>query len=160
MADASDPEEAYILERLRHVYLLTDSNGYVLEHSPTYDSIGIDSPEEMPESCACQSRRSIRQDKNGVGYLIKAGSVPDEKGVLLFAIRRSLKPTSGPCAFTRTYFLLLPAMIVRGGPARLGAGRKGDSAAQFRGASGVKTITARTCRCGFRRGAPTTSSIT
>ena len=29
----TDPEEAYIVERLRHVYLLTDSNGNVLEHS-------------------------------------------------------------------------------------------------------------------------------
>ena len=27
MADPSDPEEAYIVERLRHVYVLTDANG-------------------------------------------------------------------------------------------------------------------------------------
>ena len=47
VADSTDPEEAYIVERLRHVYLLTDSNGYLLEHSPTYDSIGIDSPDEI-----------------------------------------------------------------------------------------------------------------
>src|SRR5271163_3145344 len=37
IADPTDPEEAYIVERLRHVYLLTDSNGTVLEHSQTYD---------------------------------------------------------------------------------------------------------------------------
>src|SRR6476646_7351159 len=47
IADATDPEEAYIVERLRHVYILTDSNGKVLEHSQTYDSIGIDSPQEI-----------------------------------------------------------------------------------------------------------------
>ena len=40
VADSSDPEEAYIVERLRHIYLLTDSTGYLLEHSETYDSIG------------------------------------------------------------------------------------------------------------------------
>src|ERR1043166_4157576 len=47
IADPTDPEEAYIVERLRHVYMLADSNGTVLEHSQTYDSIGIDSPPEI-----------------------------------------------------------------------------------------------------------------
>ena len=47
IADPTDPEEAYIVERLRHVYILADYNGKVLEHSQTYDSIGIDSPQEI-----------------------------------------------------------------------------------------------------------------
>src|ERR1700722_14409850 len=36
--DSSDPEEAYIVERLRHVYMAADTNGYLLEHSLTYNS--------------------------------------------------------------------------------------------------------------------------
>lgn len=114
VADSSDPEEAYIVERLRHVYLLTDSNGYLLEHSESYDSIGIDSPEEIARIL----RRSkpeiyIRRDKGGIPYLIKAGTVPDEKGrPYFFALGRSLEANEHTVdGFTRTYFLLLPAMI-------------------------------------------------
>jgi len=118
VADPSDPEEAYILERLRHVYLSTDSNGYVLEHSPTYDSIGIDSLEEIKRILRLPKPEiHIRRDKNGVGYMIKAGAVPDEKGrPYFFAIGRSLEANERTVhAFTRTYFLLLPAMIVVAG---------------------------------------------
>src|ERR1700720_1754078 len=118
VADASDPEEAYILERLRHVYLLTDSNGYVLEHSPTYDSVGIDSPQEIIRILRLPKPEvHVRRDKSGVGYLIKAGSVPDEKGrPYFFAIGRSLEANERTVhAFTRTYFLLMPAMIVVAG---------------------------------------------
>src|ERR1700681_2505271 len=46
-ADVDDPEDAHIMERLRYVILLTDSNGNILLDSPTYDSIGIDSPSEI-----------------------------------------------------------------------------------------------------------------
>jgi heavy metal sensor kinase len=118
VADRSDPEEAYILERLRHVYLLADSNGYLLEHSDTYDSIGIDPPEEIMRILRLPKPEiHIRRDKNGIGYLIKAGSVPDEQGrPYFFAIGRSLEANERTVhAFTRTYFLLLPAMIVVAG---------------------------------------------
>src|SRR5258707_13771441 len=47
IADPTDPEEAYIVERLRHVYILADYTGKVLEHSQTYASICIDSPQAM-----------------------------------------------------------------------------------------------------------------
>src|SRR5258708_3797639 len=33
VADSTDPEEAYIVERLRHVYILADANGKMMEHS-------------------------------------------------------------------------------------------------------------------------------
>src|SRR5689334_11415736 len=44
IADSTDPEEAYIVARLQHIYLLTDAEGTVLQNSETYASIGIDSP--------------------------------------------------------------------------------------------------------------------
>ena len=43
--DRTDPDEAFTVERLRHVYLLTDASGNVLENSTIYESIGIDTPE-------------------------------------------------------------------------------------------------------------------
>jgi len=114
VADSTDPEEAYIVERLRHVYLLTDPNGYLLEHSETYDSIGIDSPQEIARILRLPKPEiHVRRDKNGVPYLIKAGTVPDEKGQpYFFALGRSLEENEKTVdGFTRTYFLLLPAMI-------------------------------------------------
>jgi heavy metal sensor kinase len=114
VADSSDPEEAYIVERLRHVYLLTDASGYLLEHSATYDSIGIDPPAEIARIVRLSKPEVyVRRDKNGVPYLIKAGTVPDEKGQpYFFALGRSLEANEHTVnGFTRTYFLLLPAMI-------------------------------------------------
>jgi heavy metal sensor kinase len=118
VADSADPEEAYILERLRHIYVLTDSNGYLLEHSETYDSIGIDAPAEVARILRLPKPEvHIRRDKNGVAYMIKAGAVPDEKGrSYFFAIGRSLEANERTVHdFTRTYFLLLPGMIVVAG---------------------------------------------
>lgn len=112
--DSTDPEEAYIVERLRHVYVLTDPDGYLLEHSPTYDSIGIDSPQEIARILGLPKPEThVRRDKNGVPYLIKAGTVPDEKGrPYFFALGRSLEENEKTVdGFTRTYFFLLPAMI-------------------------------------------------
>ena len=74
IADPTDPEEAYIVERLRHVYMLADGNGKVLEHSQTYDSIGIDSPQEIARILNLSDAEiHVRRDADGVPYMIKAG---------------------------------------------------------------------------------------
>ncbi len=115
LADSSDPEEAYIVERLRHVYLLTDSNGYLLEHSETYDSIGIDPPAEIARILKLSKPEiHIRRDRGGIPYLIKAGAVPDDKGrPYFFALGRSLEANERTISnLTRQYFLWLPAMIL------------------------------------------------
>jgi len=114
IADPTDPEEAYIVERLRHVYILADYNGKVLEHSQTYDSIGIDSPQEigrilnlpMPEI-------HVRRDAEGVPYMIKAGYVRGDKGhPYFFALGRSIQGNERTVAnFTKNYFLILPGLI-------------------------------------------------
>ena len=114
IADATDPEEAYIVERLRHVYILTDSNGKVLEHSQTYDSIGIDSPQEIVRILRLpQPEIHVRRDADGVPYMIKAGSMRGDKGRLyFFALGRSIESNERTLAnFMRRYFLLLPGMI-------------------------------------------------
>ena len=113
--DSTDQEEAYIVDRLRHIYLITDANGYVLENSVTYDSIGEDSPQEIARILKLPKPEThVRTDKNGVPYLIKAGTIRDDKGqAYFFALGRSLEDNERTVtAFTRTYFFLLPAMIV------------------------------------------------
>jgi heavy metal sensor kinase len=112
--DSADPEERYIVERLRHVYLLTDAKGYVLDHSGTYDTIGDDSPAEIARVLSLPKPEvHIRTDSSGTPYLIKAGALRDNKGhSYFFALGRSLEDNVRTVSgFTRTYFLLLPGMI-------------------------------------------------
>jgi len=114
LADSRDPEEAYIVERLRHVYMLADAQGRVVESSRTYDSLGTDSPEEIARILKL-GKPEIRQrrDDNQIPYLIKSGAIPDDRGrQYYFAIGRSLEANErAASSFTRQYFLLLPALI-------------------------------------------------
>jgi hypothetical protein len=92
IADATDPEEAYIVERLRHVYLLADASGRVLEHSQTYDSIGVDSPEEIARILSLpQPEIHVRRDADGVPYMIKVGSIHGDKSRLYFCLGPSIE---------------------------------------------------------------------
>jgi hypothetical protein len=47
IADPTDPEEAFIVSRIKHAYLITDANGVALDYDDTYESIGLDSPAEI-----------------------------------------------------------------------------------------------------------------
>ncbi len=121
VADETDPEEAFIVERLRRVYLLTDSEGNVLQESVIYASIGTDSPQEISRVLNLPndsdhnmgSEMRIRRDKTGTPYMIKAGAVVDDhKEKYFLAIGRSLAPSDLTVRdFTRTYLLLAPVML-------------------------------------------------
>lgn len=118
--DSTDPDEAYTVERLRHVYLLTDSSGNVLQSSTIYDSIGVDKPQtrEMIQRVLKEPRGekeySIQKDEDGTPYMIRAGWTQDEhKDKYFLAIGRSLAiPYRTVDSFTRTYLLLAPGMLV------------------------------------------------
>jgi heavy metal sensor kinase len=113
-ADETDPEENFIVSRLKHIYLLTDANGNSLGYDDTYESIGLDSPEEIQRVLHLPGPEThIRSDKDGTPYLIKAGKFLDEDGrPYFFAIGRSLGPARKTVRdFTRNYFWMLPAMI-------------------------------------------------
>ena len=110
VADSTDPEEAYIVERLRHVFLLTDAKGAVLERSETYQSIGIDSPREVARVLKLPKPEiHQRRDANGVPYLIKVGALQGNKGRQYFlAIGRSVEITERTLQnITRKYTLRL-----------------------------------------------------
>lgn len=118
--DSTDPDEAYTVERLRHVYLLTDSSGNVLQSSTIYDSIGVDKPQtrEMIQRVLNEPRGekeySILKDEDGTPYMIRAGWTQDEhKNKYFLAIGRSLAISYRTVdSFTRTYLLLAPAMLI------------------------------------------------
>src|SRR5581483_5463348 len=113
IADATDPEEAYIVSRIKHVFLITDANGVALDYDDTYESIGLDDPAYIATVIHGEPQIKTRFDKTGTPYMIKAGRVPDDKGRLFFfAIGRSLGPARKTVHdLTQTYFLTLPAMI-------------------------------------------------
>jgi heavy metal sensor kinase len=112
--DHSDPDEAFIVERLRHVYLLADANGLYVQYSEIYESIGFDKQEDIRRVVSQNaSGVSYRTDKDGTRYLIKYGVIQDdEKHKYFLAIGRSLDPTYKNLAhFTRTYMVRAPIML-------------------------------------------------
>ncbi len=113
IADPTDPEEAYIVSRIKHVFYIADANGVAIDYDETYASIGLDSPAEIARILEGEPVVHIRYDKSGVPYLIKAGRIPDEHGKpYFFAIGRSLQPArQNARALSRRYFLAVPGMI-------------------------------------------------
>ena len=78
--DPADPDEDFIVQRIRRVYLLTDATGHVMEVSTIYDSIGVDTPQQI--QAAIKSPQPIwrlRTNSRGTPYLIRAGVVYDEE---------------------------------------------------------------------------------
>jgi heavy metal sensor kinase len=113
-ADPDDPEDNHIMERLRYVILLTDSSGNILIDSPTYESIGIDSLNEIRRIMALKEPEiHVRTDASGTPYIIKAGVMLDDHGQrYFFAIGRSLADSERTVqTFTTDYFLSLLAII-------------------------------------------------
>ncbi|MBZ5675598.1 MAG: heavy metal sensor histidine kinase [Acidobacteriia bacterium] len=113
-ADQLDPGDAHIMERLRYIILLTDSNGNILVDSPVYESIGIDSLSEIRRIIALpEPEVHVRSDAAGTPYLIKAGVMLDDRGErYFFAVGRSLADSVHTVkTFTTDYFLSLLAII-------------------------------------------------
>ena len=74
--DKNDPDEDFIVERLRRVYLLTDAAGSVMEVSTIYQSIGIDPPREIEAALRSgQPVWKVRRSSHGTPYLIRGGVV-------------------------------------------------------------------------------------
>ena len=74
--DKNDPDEAFIVERLRRIYLLTDATGNVMEVSTIYQALGIDPPREIQAALKNgQPLWKVRRTAHGTPYLIRAGVV-------------------------------------------------------------------------------------
>lgn len=92
--DRDDPDEANIVEQIRHVYLLADAQGKPVQWSTTYsDALGFDRPADIRS--AIDSPAPIwrfRRARSGNLYLIRAGIVWDEahRNPYYVALGRSL----------------------------------------------------------------------
>jgi heavy metal sensor kinase len=117
--DPLDPEEAFIVERLRRVYLLVDPKGEVRQVSARYQALGIDPPDEIRKTLQevlknDQPTWKMRKSAQGEPFLIRAGVMFDDKQKPWYlAIGRSLAESLQIREqFTRDYFFTLPGMIL------------------------------------------------
>lgn len=117
--DRGDPEESLIVDRLKQIYLLTDGGGNVLEVSPKYEELGVDSPRDIRENLRNKKETiwTSRKDADGVTHLIREGMLTAEDGSPYFiAIGRSYEEGDGLInQFTRYYSVMLPLMLVTAG---------------------------------------------
>jgi len=118
MFDPADPDESFIVNRIRRVYLLADTQGHALEHSEIYDSIGLDSPDEIKKILQSgQPATRVRKDSQGIPYMIRSGLMIDERhNKYYLAIGRAIDYNDKVTRdFTWNYFSLLPIVIVVSG---------------------------------------------
>ncbi len=118
---AAIPTRPYTVERLRHVYLLTDANGnraakldHLRLHRHRYGRNRATDSARISTTRSRDREYSIQKDEDGIPYMIRAGwTLDDHKHKYFLAIGRSLAvPYRTVESFTRTYLLLAPAMLV------------------------------------------------
>jgi len=116
--DHNDPDESFIVERLRRVYMLADAQGTVMEYSVIYKSTGFDSAAEIAAVIrASKPDWKVRKNDKGVSFLIHVGAVYDEdhNKEYFLAIGRSLADNHLILdQFTWTYIGVIPLVIVTG----------------------------------------------
>jgi heavy metal sensor kinase len=113
--DPEDPDEEFIVGRMKQVYLLTDAKGKVLEVSDKYRELGIEKPNEIIG--ALQSQKpvwQVRKTTEGETFLIRSGPfIDDNHHVFYVALGRSLAQSEGIVEqFTLYYFLWMPVLII------------------------------------------------
>lgn len=116
--DRNDPDENFIVERVRRVYLLADAEGKPMEWSALYQSIGFDSPSGIRAVINGQKPVwSTRYNSRGTAFLIRAGVVYDERHELPYfvALGRPLMDEQVILSqFTWICLGLIPLLILGG----------------------------------------------
>jgi heavy metal sensor kinase len=116
--DPLDPDESYVVRRLQRVYMLADTEGHALQRSTIYESIGVDSPDDIKAILKSgQPATRIRKDGQGIPYMIRSGLLVDHAGHKYYlAIGRAIDQNNKIVGdFTRNYFSVLPVVIVLSG---------------------------------------------
>ena len=124
--DRDQPDESFFIQRLQHVYEVTDAEGHilsdnqqgVLQISEIYESLGRDSPAQIAAVLnSKQPHWEVRKTAKGVPYLIRSGVVYDEddRKPFFVAIGRSLADNEHILdQFTWTWIAIIPAIIIIG----------------------------------------------
>ena len=121
--DTEDPDEEFLVTRLKHVYMLADAQGHKLQYYPIYESIGFDSPDEIARILQAGTKKNatsirVRTDQDGTPYLVRSGPFydPKQRQVYYLAIGRSIADNRKILdGFTRNYLFVVPAVVVFSG---------------------------------------------
>lgn len=107
-----DPEEALIVERLRHVSLIADESGAVLEVSPQYRALGIEPGDRIRELIGQNAVMVTERWAAGEPFLVRSGVMIDSKRPYFIAIGRSLAENRAVLnRFTTYYFASMPLIL-------------------------------------------------
>ena len=126
--DPEDPDESFIVERMKQVFLMTDAEGHDLGASTQYQQLGVDPPAEVQarvrESLKSEAPGSagkafwrVRYNPSGTPFLIRSGVVYDEghHAPYYVAIGRSLAGNQAVLGeFTWIYVGIIPGALVAG----------------------------------------------
>ncbi len=116
--DANNPQDSFLVERLRRVFMLADQDGNVLDVSPAYRVIGLEPPSEIQR--VLRSSEPVwrtRRDPWGTDYLIRLGAfiAPDGKRYFVAQGRNMALTEATAAQFTWHYFSALPVIVLVGG---------------------------------------------
>lgn len=112
--DPDDSEEAYAVERLRRVLLLTDPQGNILEISNGYSALG-EEPRELIQRVArrAQTVTEFRQDQKGASYMVRMGLIRDQGKAYFLAIGLPVEDTLRVSErLVGIYFVSVPVMLL------------------------------------------------
>jgi heavy metal sensor kinase len=112
--DPDDSGEAYAVERLRRVLLLTDPQGNVLEISNGYSALGEETREQI-QLVARKGRAvtEMRQDQMGASYMVRMGHIRDQGKAYFLAIGLPVEDTLRVSDRLVTfYFTSVPVMLL------------------------------------------------
>ncbi len=76
--DNNDPDEAGIEARLKQVYLLAKTDGYIIQESPEFRLLGLDGPAAIQAAAASSEKWVEKTNSRQVLYLIRKGLIADE----------------------------------------------------------------------------------
>jgi heavy metal sensor kinase len=113
--DREDEEETFIVQRLRKVLLLTDKQGLVLEVSPEYSELGVESPKEIQEMLRQgHPVERVRRSPTGEPYLVRSGLLVDDgRKEFMLSIGRPLADDERVVGqFMRRYYSIVPLLIL------------------------------------------------
>lgn len=116
--DPEDAEETLIVKQLQRVYFCADEEGKILDVSPAFEDLGIFTPQQIRSALALNQPfwEERVSDFDAEPYIIRGGLFVDDDNQRYFvAIGKSAAESRRVLEeFTRTYFTILPFMILAG----------------------------------------------
>ncbi len=117
-ADPHDPDEARTEAELKQVFLLANTDGSIINISPAFADIGLDSPAQIRAAVKSPAAAPFEKvSRGGVPYLIRGGLISDESTDDRYyaCIGRSLSTSRKVLReFTLLMSCLIPLLILSG----------------------------------------------